>query len=374
MAKSRGYTSYRGRSPFWRHLLVGVLLAIILASVGVILLQRTTLFDGWGIQRVELPQNQGGDPETPPLNVQGAASAGDAETKTPTEETDAPEDANAPEDTIPSEGAARSTADWPQMRGYRIKAMPFTRRASNSLSAIMEDNGYDTAAVTLKDEEGNVWFDSVSAVRWAAQPADSTARALESLLSSPWHTIARIACFRDQRGAYSSESRYALFSTTGGMYFDDVDGTGVPWMDPAKPAAWEYLCALAAEAAQMGFDEILLTDVAYPSTGPVGRIDYQGATAQENLTAFLAQMRTALEPYSVTLSIELPKAALTGMTDGLTLEAAAPYVDCVYAAIEPEEIAAYESRLLALGDGTALIPEVSTVPDPAPARFLYLAK
>lgn len=84
---------------------------------------------------------------------------------------------------------------------------------------------------------------------------------------------------------------------TGGYIF--YDGNNGNWLDPSKPAARQYLCTLAAELAQQGFDEILLTDVGYPTVGKLDKIDYNGADRAASIRLFLEELRSALGEYGV---------------------------------------------------------------------------
>lgn len=85
-----------------------------------------------------------------------------------------------------------------------------------------------------------------------------------------------------------------------------MTATILNWLDPSKPAARQYLCGLAKELAEMGFDEILLTDVSYPTEGKLDKIAYGETGKVQNLNTFLDEMRAALAAYDVKLSIELP--------------------------------------------------------------------
>ena len=131
---------------------------------------------------------------------------------------------------------------------------------------------------------------------------------------------------------------------TGGYIF--YDGNNGNWLDPSKPAARQYLCTLAAELAQQGFDEILLTDVGYPTVGKLDKIDYNGADRAASIRLFLEELRSALGEYGVAVSIELPPEVITSGADdtaGLVLSDIAPLVDRVYAVTTVDQIPALEA-------------------------------
>ena len=100
------------------------------------------------------------------------------------------------------------------------------------------------------------------------------------------------------------------------------------WLDPSKPAARTVsVRAWRRRSADLGFDEILLTDVGYPTTGPLDKIDYNGADRAESIRTFLEELRTALAEYGVALSVELPAEVITSGRDdtaGLALADIAP--------------------------------------------------
>ena len=147
---------------------------------------------------------------------------------------------------------------------------------------------------------------------------------------------------------------------TGGYIF--YDGNNSQWLDPAKLAAREYLCGLAKEAAELGFDEILLTDVSYPTVGKLDKINYGEGEKSANLTAFLKEMRAALEPYGVALSIEVPEAVISqGYDDdaGLLLAAIAPQVDRIYAVTTEENAPALAQAVSNAHETTQFVPELT---------------
>ena len=133
-----------------------------------------------------------------------------------------------------------------------------------------------------------------------------------------------------------------------------------------------YLCNLARDAAELGFDEILLTDACYPSVGRLDRILYGDLPKEENLALFLSEMRKALEGFNVKISIEVPKEILldrqTPHLSGLSIDVIAPYVDRVYAKVDPSEI---ETCAEALAGVLMFVPELSELPDPAPVRYVF---
>lgn len=69
------------------------------------------------------------------------------------------------------------------------------------------------------------------------------------------------------------------------------------------------------ECADLGFDEILLTDLTYPTMGKLDKIDYgsadgftdQAAYQAEQIAGLLQTVQEALAGRNVKLSLELPE-------------------------------------------------------------------
>ncbi|MBE6995217.1 MAG: hypothetical protein E7429_00565 [Ruminococcaceae bacterium] len=302
MSIIRGYSNYRGRSPKGSRFLAALLVLVILAALSVLLLQRYVVYDEAGRPALELPweQTQEEKPEDlPPLE--------DFELviQTPEEE-----------DAVPGE------ADW------TVRELPAMLTRSVWRQAQAEE-GLDSVVVTLKDAAGTVYFESAAALPEAVVLPEG-GDALTEITESALHTVARITCFSDPKAAGYAGADRALKDTDGYVFYD---GNNRPWMDPGKPAARSYLCAVAAEAAALGFDEVLLSDIGYPTLGKLEQIAYAPGDRAAHIAAFLQEMRQALEPYDILLCVELPESVLLSGSDAasaLVLSEIAPQVDGIY--------------------------------------------
>ena len=331
MAYSRGYHSYHGRTPRWRIVLMALLVVVILVAVAVIALSRYIVYDEEGTLQMELPWQEEPVKETP----------------------DPPLDLTIEEPVKPQ-----------TLRGFSAP-VPLTRESwSHSLDQAKETFDCNAAAVTLKDATGNVYFNSTVAlpgtVRFQEGETDAALAAVVAYSqSTEGHSIARLSCFHDPKAANRDVESMGLKNTGGYIFYD---GNNSQWLDPAKPAAREYLCGLAKEAAELGFDEILLTDVSYPTVGKLDKINYGEGEKSANLTAFLKEMRAALEPYGVALSIEVPEAVISqGYDDdaGLLLAAIAPQVDRIYAVTTEENAPALAQAVSNAHETTQFVPELT---------------
>lgn len=344
MAYSRGYNSYRGRTPKWRIALMALLVVVILAAVAVMALSRFIVYDEEGTPQMELPWQ-----EEPAVE--------------PAEEISEP----------PLDLTIEEPVKLRVLRGF-CTPVPLTRESwSDSNDRAKESFDCNAAAVTLKDAAGNVYFNSTTALPGTVQLQEETDAALAEVVaycqSTEGHSIARLSCFHDPKAANRDVENMGLKNTGGYIFYD---GNNSQWLDPAKPAAREYLCGLAKEAAELGFDEILLTDVSYPTVGKLNKIDYGEGEKGGHLADFLEEMRAALAPYGVMLSIEVPKAVISQGADenaGLLLADIAPKVDRIYAPADAAEVPALAQAVSTASQFAEFVPELAEA-DPAVGNFL----
>lgn len=345
MAYSRGYNSYRGRTPRWRIALMVFLVVVILAAVAVMALSRYIVYDEEGMPQMELPWQK--EPAVEP----------------------AEESPEPPLDLTIEEPVKPRT-----LRGF-CAPVPLTRENwSDSNDRAKASFDCNAAAVTLKDAAGNVYFNSTTALPGTVQfQEEETDAALAEVVaycqSTGGHSIARLSCFHDPKAANRDVEGMGLKNTGGYIFYD---GNNSQWLDPAKPAAREYLCGLAKEAAELGFDEILLTDVSYPTVGKLNKIDYGDGEKSGHLVDFLEEMRAALASYGVMLSIEVPQAVISQGADenaGLLLADIAPKVDRIYALADAAEVPALAQAVRTASQFAEFVPELAEA-DPTVDNFL----
>ena len=321
MTRSRGYHSYRGRTPKWKVVLAIVLVLVILGAVGFMVLQEHIVYDGTGTPHLRLPQQETEDTGTPP------------------------------EEEEPVEVVIQEPEGPREIHAFSLPAQALTQQTVEAALAQPQAE-CNAVAVTLKDSAGLVYFDAAGAVSGTVRTEADTTAALEALTGQEdLYTVARISCFHDPKAANAEVESMGLKNTGGYIFYD---GNNSQWLDPAKPEARQYLTGIIREAAALGFDEILLTDVSYPTEGKLDKIAYGEVDRQAQLGAFLVEVRLALEGYDVTLSVELPETAvLNGAeeTSGASLAQFAPHVDRLYAVTTSDRTTAL-SALAAAAEGT----------------------
>lgn len=355
MAGPRGYSSYRGRTPIWKIVLAVLLVMVILTAAVVIRLQKNIVYDENGRPRLDLPPEEANGEPLP-------------------EETDPAVDLTIQE---PEPPEVPPEPEEPPVKALSLAPQKLTAALWEETQTALQTAGGGAVALTMKDRQGNVYFTPTAPISGSVLTAKDTASVLEAICgeTSAVHAIARLTCFRDTRGANSNVRAMGLKNTGGYLFYD---GENTVWMDPAKEDVQTYLCQLAKDLAELGFDEILLTEFSYPTVGKINKIAYTGAeTLSENLKSVLQALRTALEPYEILLSVELPETVITAGSDetaGLVLADVAALADRIYAqttAERTETLAALVKQ--AAGERTvSFVPELAEIPLDRTGSWLQL--
>ncbi len=339
MVGTKGYSSYRGRGPKWKILLAILLVLVIAVAASVIYLQQFLVYGADGSRQIRLPWQT--EEKAPPPDGEGEA---------PENQPDVDVVVQEPEDQGPKETAA-----------FSLPAQALTQALWQETE---KPSGANAVAVRLKTSNGTVYFNAANAVSGAVETEMDTAAALAAVTAQEGlHTIASVACLQDFKAANADVEGRGLKNTGGYIFYD---GNNSLWLDPAKPGTREYVCALAKEIAELGFDELLLTDFSYPTVGKINKIHYNtDVPLANNLDLLLSDLNAALESYDILLSVEVPEAVIAEGPDtvaGLDLNRLASRVDRVYAVTTPEK-AETLSNLVAQAAGaegkTEFIPELT---------------
>lgn len=154
------------------------------------------------------------------------------------------------------------------------------------------------------------------------------------------YTVARIVVFKDNVLG-TGKPEWAVHHRDGRLWKDDED---LVWVDPFRKEVWDYNLGIARAAASLGFDEIQLDYLRFPSDGNIGDTQYiKEATAESRPKAmgeFIAYMRKGLEDTGVFLSADLFGLTTSAGEDfdlgvGQRLKDVAPSVDYLSPMVYP---------------------------------------
>lgn len=332
---ARGYHSYRGRRSTSTKVLVAVLLLILLAACAFMMIQRYASYTDDGRIRFNFPSLseifQRDEKDEPPPDDTGDedsdpnAGGQDINLTIGGDDDPQPED---PVDTTPEPVPAA-----PEERHLVLLGeLPADGAALRSTLSAAGANGF---VYPIRDETGRVFYDSATAVNKASAVDAAGTAVLSGLCAEGGLAVARFNCFHDSYYAFVYMKDAAICQKTGYVWYDNKS---YHWLDPSKEQARSYVIGLAEECVKLGFDELLLDELAYPTKGKLEKIDYSGNTMgkTEALALFLTELRTALEPYGTKISLLVSEELLQAGSDaesGQDLTVLLPLVDAVYAEV-----------------------------------------
>ena len=120
------------------------------------------------------------------------------------------------------------------------------------------------------------------------------------------YTIARIVAFKDNVRANARPDLAIIDTRTGKPW---IDRENLAWVDPFREENWDYIIAVAKEAALKGFDEVQFDYVRFPTDGKLAAARYSqpnnAATRLPAIAGFLAKARRELGPTGVFLGADI---------------------------------------------------------------------
>jgi hypothetical protein len=261
--------------------------------------------------------------------------------------------------TVKKPGYVEQTAKLPDslkfdaaLKEFRIKAIYATANtvgidnAWNNMLAIADQTQVNAIVVDLKDSSGNVFYDTQVAMAeqiGAKSVTFDVKKRLQEMKDHDIYSIARIVCFEDPILAASRPDLAIHDSTTGGLW---TTWNGLAWVNAHQREVWQYNIDLAKEAAQLGFDEVQLDYIRFPSDGLLENADYGPDFANETrlqaITGFLGQMQAAIKPTGTLVAVDLFGITMWYDDDGgigQNLKAIAPLVDIICPMIYPSHFA-----------------------------------
>lgn len=235
--------------------------------------------------------------------------------------------------------------------------LPRSALTDGTAQSQVEAAGGNAALFDLKADDGTLGYVSqvALAVNTGASATDPTLNeAIRTLNSGALYTVARVSCFRDNTVPYNEPT---LGIKTNKNY-NFRDAGDIRWLSPTSEEARQYVVDLCLELAGLGFDEILLDNSGYPTTGYLSTIKtgtaYDPSQFQTVVAGFYQQVRAALaEPYpEVKLSVVAGEGVLQNGTDpdsGQSLTALAANADRVWTALDTLTAAAARAALTGAG-------------------------
>lgn len=313
------YGAYRGRrtlSP--KNIFIVILILLVVVAVGYFVLEPYLVYSDSGL-KLDFSQSIQNTPDPTP---------------TPTA---------TPELVITTPEPTPSEEPAPILTTTSLLSLSTTALLDGTVTDSLQLADSEGAILLMKDIDGDT----------SALYSESVATALSDLSQSNLYLAAYLSCYRDNTTPYSYNT-LALRTNSGNWW----DYNSNRWLSPDTEAVSTYLADLCVQAAELGFDQLVLDYAAFPTSdmGDVdtllqtGRYPIEDRTSQ--LEAFYQLLTETMSAYpEVTLSVVLSSDVLEdgGVQSGQTLTLVAQYFDYIWVDFPESDLPLYESYFLEAG-------------------------
>lgn len=225
---------------------------------------------------------------------------------------------------------------------YMTSCVAGTPSFRNELVKLVEETELNSIVIDIKDYTGALSFtpDSEGLKEFVSKKcmAPDMREFVEELHGKGIYIIGRITVFQDPLLA-KLRPELAVKKRSDGSVWHDYKG--LSFTDPGSKEVWDHIIAIAKESYELGFDELNLDYIRFPSDGPMSDIAFiwSGNRAKsEVLEDFFAYLSRKLKPTGAVLSADLFGMTTTNTDDlniGQVLEKAEPYFDYISPMVYP---------------------------------------
>ena len=158
--------------------------------------------------------------------------------------------------------AATAGEGLSQMRALFIPALSVSSEGIAEYVGLMEDYGANALLLEVKPSSGRLSYASAvgTAVSYDLCGAFDLKTEAAALKEKGIYLAAMVSCCADDLLA-SRNAPIALRTAYGGVF---TDASGAMWLDPYSGTVRDYIGSICLELAEMGFDEIVLENLAHP--------------------------------------------------------------------------------------------------------------
>jgi hypothetical protein len=214
------------------------------------------------------------------------------------------------------------------------------------LIELIKTNEANAVVIDIKDATGTISYvgtdEKILTYKTYSKRIPNPKELIERLHADGIYVIGRISVFQDPKLAtlYPTQAVQKLDGTVW------ADRKGLSFMDVQSSATHDYVERIALEASALGFDEINLDYVRFPTDGNLKDVKYPISgtmTRTEALKNFFVWVDATLrKEHGLVVSADVFGLTTTATDDlgiGQTFEVIAPYVDYIYPMIYPSHYA-----------------------------------
>lgn len=226
-------------------------------------------------------------------------------------------------ESIPSEEPVESTPVETNKGDIRAVFMPAGKLAGGQLDEFIsaaKNSGINAFVINMKDKDGEVFYSSKVQGATISQDTKLDVGAITAKLKQENITpIAEMYCFIDRLMPYvNKDAAILLTGGSGYRWLDDSpEKGGKPWLNPYSDLATDYLCSLASELADLGFDMIMLNGVQFPPKRMTSRADYgekaNDMSKDDALVSFIESAKKAVSDKGAKVVLAMSSTASLGI-------------------------------------------------------------
>jgi hypothetical protein len=213
--------------------------------------------------------------------------------------------------------AAQTTAAA-QIRGvYLPKSYLSDTAALNTFITQAKAAGINLAVIDLKAEDGIVNYDTsveqAKGTAIVAKNAPDASAAAKALLSAGITPAARICAFKDPVAPTVMRGAGVMYS--GNHSINWLDPTNTRWLNPYSTAAQEYIEDLAVEAVSLGYQQVFIDSLTFPTVGSPDSSGYYGdnmPSKEEVISGFVTALKQKVNTAGGKLTVMASGAAAIG--------------------------------------------------------------
>ncbi len=172
---------------------------------------------------------------------------------------------STPSETVPAALPTSSGGNWAYVA---LSAVDSPERASET-ARTLASQGVSAAVLPLKDERGFLYYPSAlpSAKANISDATYDAAAAAKIFMENGITPIASIYAFKDASAPKQNRNMAVTYMDKEGFLWlnNKAEMGGVPWLNPYSAEANAYITDVIAEALSLGFKEIIVSGVQFPS-------------------------------------------------------------------------------------------------------------
>ena len=153
-------------------------------------------------------------------------------------------------------------------------------------------SGANTLILEVKAEDGTLSYSTKTKIGMSTGLSGDSAALSESIKKareSGYRVALYMSCFKDNEAARKNQ----IYSVRTANKIIWLDGDNMRWLSPYSEEACEYLAETVRELAAFSPDEIILSNISFPTFGKTELIEYEdnGISKEKKLSDFIAGLR-----------------------------------------------------------------------------------